>query len=122
MVELLEKVSEKYKITILVFQEYNNLLVENIIDIDAKRYYQLNKKLTISNRRSQAIGFNLFANHFNIYRFVLTTMWPIWLTFAVLSLLFSSVSIFMLSLWNSPEDTKNALNYLIVLTHHNEAL
>lgn len=74
MVELLEKICNKFQITILVFQEYNNLLVNNIVDIDSKKYYQLNKKLTISNRKSQAIGFNLFANHFNIYRFVLTTM------------------------------------------------
>lgn len=122
MKEILNAISEKLNKIVLVFQEYNNLLVDNIIDLNNKSNFQRNKRLTLTNNLRFFSGFNLIKNHFNIYKIALKSLWPLWLSFAVFSLIFTTVFIFMLSLYGTNKNSNPSYEWLVDFAHKEGSL
>ena len=120
---ILDKIVQKYNKTILVFQEFNNLLAKEIIDLNAKKYFTLNKKLTIINTKYNFQGFNLVKNKFNIYKYAWLNTWQIWVIFSFFSLILTTASIFMLAFW-AIDDNHIPAQYahILRLIHRNSAI
>ena len=102
---ILDKIAKEFNRTILVFQQYNNLLAKEIVDLNNKKLFALNKRLTIINKKPQNVGFNLVKNKFNIYKYAWLYTWQIWATFSFFSIILTTTSIFMITLWSTNDST-----------------
>lgn len=117
MRSILELIHDRLKKTVLIFQQYNNLMASEIIDLNSKDNYIKNKRLTLSSFKTKFNGFNLLANNLNIYKYVLKSIWLWWTILGFGSLILTTVFIFMVTIYSLTSGTAPEHEWLVNYAH-----